>query len=37
MLIYKHWVIMAYSEKVSDIIALVLHKKAKIAFAFAKP
>ena len=40
MLIYRHWVIMAYREKLSDIIVLgkcevYSTKKANIAFAFA--
>ena len=41
MLVYRHWVIMAYSEKLSDIKALLKwkglsHKKANIAFASAQ-
>ena len=41
MLIYKHWAIMAYSEELSDIIALgkcEVHytKKANLVFAIAK-
>ena len=36
MLTYKHWVIIAYSEKLSNIIALWIHKNANIAFALAQ-
>ena len=40
MLIYRHWVIIALSEKLSDIsfgeILSLLHKKANIAFELAK-
>ena len=41
MIIYRHWVIMAYSEKMSDIIVLEKcevdsTKKASIAFALNK-
>ena len=40
MLIYRHWEILAYVVKLSDITALgemwsLLHKKANIAFALA--
>ena len=39
-LIYRHWVIMAFGEKLSDIkafgeIGTLTHKKANIAFATA--